>query len=138
MFGSDGTRGFFARSKVEKLWIRKGILSMAQLQPCPLPDLKVLVLDSCRMQEGRVFKSPGSYIWFIHESMLNWSDLNRIAESCPPRLVISELRVIADDPVYSEKGLDEAFPTAEFVEIGSCLDRTADWDVLAPCVFSDY
>ncbi|KAG8736508.1 hypothetical protein FRC11_002599, partial [Ceratobasidium sp. 423] len=42
-----GINEFFARSRVEKLCIRDANLSVNELRLCSLPDLKVLVFDSC-------------------------------------------------------------------------------------------
>ncbi|KDN38879.1 hypothetical protein RSAG8_09160, partial [Rhizoctonia solani AG-8 WAC10335] len=82
-----GLNEFVARSKVERLCIRDGNLSMNELRLCNLPDLKVLVFDSChQLTIEPVPTSPSRWnSCLIHATRLNLYQLRSI-----PRVVIKQ------------------------------------------------
>ncbi|KAH7332591.1 hypothetical protein B0J17DRAFT_709628 [Rhizoctonia solani] len=131
-----GINEFFARSKVEKLCIRDGNLSMNELRRCDLPYLKVLVFDSCdRILIEPVPTSPSKWnSCMIHATKLDMYQLRSIFKLCPTGLTVSRcevrrwLRNEEHELVVPEAELRAAFPNVQFGD--SQLDPTAGWDIL--------
>ncbi|KAG8693394.1 hypothetical protein FRC11_002933, partial [Ceratobasidium sp. 423] len=133
LLDSDNTREFFTRCKVEKLCIRNGAPGMGYLPLCRLPDLKVLVFDSCLMQDHAAsYSALGLHTWVIHNTTVHGSDLPRLVELCPNGLVLSQVEVLSNDTsiqlVPNEK-LQASFPNIRFEEVWR-HDPTADWDIV--------
>ncbi|ELU38896.1 F-box-like domain-containing protein [Rhizoctonia solani AG-1 IA] len=96
LLASDEMKGFFSRSKVERLCLRNGHQSINDLRFCHLPVLKFLVLDSCRHISA--FADPS---WplvlqsvFVNAATLTLEDLRSIVGLCPDGLVLSRCMVL--------------------------------------------
>lgn len=141
LFDSDSMRAFFMRSKIEKLCVKSGYPSVDELRLCHLPDLKVLVFDTCRSVSVN-FAPDSSFkltTCFIHASELELEKLHSMVALCPIGLVVSMCDVVCRRPgdhtngrIIPEAVLCAAFPTVKFkVAEGLWLDPTADWNILA-------
>ncbi|KAL5632253.1 hypothetical protein ACGC1H_000301 [Rhizoctonia solani] len=139
LFNSDGMREFCARSRVERLCVRNAYPSLDELRLCHLPDLKVLVFDSCRNISTQA--DPKSTFTldscFIHAAKLDLNQLPSLLGLCPTGLMFS-MCDIRDEPMGQESGrvipeaeLRAAFPTVQFLKDENLWhDPTASWDIV--------
>ncbi|CAE6441713.1 unnamed protein product [Rhizoctonia solani] len=139
LFNSDGMKEFLARSRVELLCVRSGHPLMDELRLCHLPDLKVLMFDSCR----RISASPNPnwslevQSFFVNATTLNLKDLHSMVRLCRNELVLSMCRVLpmlADEKkahFMPQEELQAMFPTVKFTPSERLwCDLVARWDIL--------
>lgn len=126
-------KDFFSRSQVEKLCVKGGRPSMDDLLLCHLPNLKVLVFDSCaRLEEIHSgINSAGNISCLIRAARIQLNDLSSIAELCPEGLVLCKVEVRDRGREMTGVELRKSFPTVQFInDISLWSHPVEDWGVV--------